>query len=123
MLFDMLVGVVMTLCLAMEAHLDRIIANCASFRFALHTLRSQGLQPLELHLVMQMTTVMYVSLTWWPLVGLQCVREVVTGAPAGESHDGLGFFHQILLSLMNLPICSNPDHMLKHYFSDKKPTA
>src|SRR6218665_367725 len=54
--------------LSMRAHLDRMLATCASSRFALRTLRSHGLRPVELHMVSRATTVsslMYASPAWW----------------------------------------------------------
>src|SRR6218665_1301082 len=61
-------GVTLNSRLAMGDHIDRIIATCASTRFALRTLKSHGLRPLELHLVARMTSVaslMYASPAWW----------------------------------------------------------
>jgi len=74
-------GVILAPRLSMGAHLDRVIANCTSSRFALHTLRAHGLPPPELHLVTRMTTVFFAI-----MVRLhRCVRSVATRAPAGES--------------------------------------
>src|SRR6218665_3455895 len=59
-------GVILAPRPSMGAHLDRLVANCASSRFALRTLRAHG-SP-ELHLVTRMTTVsslMYASPSWW----------------------------------------------------------
>src|SRR6218665_805820 len=62
----------------MGAHLDRVIANCASSRFALRTLRAHSLPPPELHLVTRMTTVsslMYASPSWWASPTRQIGRD------------------------------------------------
>src|SRR6218665_2576909 len=64
----LVLGMTLNSRLAMGDHIDRIIATCASTRFALRTLRSHGLRPLELHLVARMTSVaslMYASPAWW----------------------------------------------------------
>src|SRR6218665_586564 len=58
-------GVILTPRLAMGAHLDRVLATCASSRFALRTLRSHGLCPGELHMVTRATAVS--SLMYTPL--------------------------------------------------------
>src|SRR6218665_205994 len=61
-------GVILAPRLSMGAHPDRVIANCASSRFALRSLRAHDLPPPELHLVTRMTTVsslMYASPSWW----------------------------------------------------------
>src|SRR6218665_3950563 len=61
-------GVILTPRLSMGAHLDRVLATCASSRLALRTLISHGLRPGELHKVTRATTVsslMYASPAWW----------------------------------------------------------
>src|SRR6218665_171420 len=78
-------GVILAPRLSMGAHLDRVIANCASSRFALRTLRAHGLPPPEFHLVTRMTTLL-VDVCFAIMVGLhRRVRSVATRAPAGES--------------------------------------
>src|SRR6218665_479351 len=117
----------------MSDHINRIIAKCASTRFALRTLRSRGLRPLDLHLVARMTSVaslMYASPAWWGftdaaertrlnrlMASLRRAGNLPVDFPSLEelarlSDDGL--FRSISF---------NPDHVLRHYFKDKKQTG
>src|SRR6218665_1201162 len=126
-------GVILTPRLAMGAHLDRVlhVATCASSRFAFRTLRSHGLRPGELHVVTRATTVssfMYAFPAWWgftdasersPLnrliAGLMRAGYLPTDFPTFEElapQADAGLFRAI---------CSNPDHVLQHYFTPKKP--
>jgi len=124
--------VILTPRLAMGAHFESVIPNCASSRFALRTLRAPGLRPLELHLVTRMTTVsslMYAYPAWWgftdasersrfesQLASLKLARFLPPGSPIDElaRNADAGLF---------LSISSNPDHVLRHYFNVKKPTG
>src|SRR6218665_3100335 len=126
-------GVILTPRLAMAAHLDRVLATCASSRFALRTLRSHGLRPGELHVVTRATTVsslIYASLAWWGftdalersrldllIAGLMRAGYLPTDFPTFEE-----LARQADADLFR-PICSNPDHVLQHYFTPKKPSG
>src|SRR6218665_1343149 len=107
----------------MGAHLDRVIDNCASSRFALRTLRAHGLPPPELHLVTRMTTVsslMYAWPSWWGFADASSASWRVL--------DGPGFFHLTFRHSTNLHgmltlACSGQSaptrtvHVLRHYFT------
>src|SRR6218665_869837 len=95
-------GVIPAPRLSMGAHLDRVISNCASSRFALRTLKAHGLSPPELHLVMRMTTVsslMHASPSWWASPTRQIGRD---SNASWRVLDGPGFFQMTLSHSTNL---------------------
>src|SRR6218665_1204313 len=52
----------------MSAHIDQVLASCASSMYALTVLRCHGLPPPQLHEVVRATTIaslMYASPSWW----------------------------------------------------------
>src|SRR6218665_685283 len=54
--------------LGMSAHMDQVLASCASSMYALRVLRCHGLLPPQLHKVARATTIaslMYASPSWW----------------------------------------------------------
>src|SRR6218665_4119370 len=61
-------GVEITFNLGMSAHIDQVLASCASSMYALRVLRCHGLPPPQLHEVARATTMaslMYASPSWW----------------------------------------------------------
>src|SRR6218665_3257333 len=126
-------GVILAPHLSMGAHLDRMIANCASSRFALRTLRAHGLPPPELHLVTRMTTVsslMYASPSWWGFTDTsdrsRFERQLPSLRRAGFLPPDFPSFDELARNAdagLFRSICSNPDHVLRHYFTDKSPTG
>src|SRR6218665_3591148 len=64
----MYAGVEISSDLGMSAHIDQVLASCASSMYALRVLRCHGLPPPQLHEVARATTIaslMYASLSWW----------------------------------------------------------
>src|SRR6218665_3267711 len=117
----------------MGAHLDRVIANCASSRFALRTLRAHGLPTPELHLVTRMATVsssMFASPSWWGFTDAsdrsRLERQLASLRRAGFLPSDFPSFDELARNAdagLFRSICSNPDHVLRHYFTDKRPTG
>src|SRR6218665_1950882 len=61
-------GVEISSNLGMSAHIDQVLASCASSMYALRVLRCHGLLPPQLHKVARATTIaslMYASPSWW----------------------------------------------------------
>ena len=118
---------------AMEAHLDRVTANCACSRFALRTLRAHGLSPPELHLVTRMTAVsslMCASPSWWGFTDAsdrsRLERQLAKLRRTGFLPLASPSFDELARNAdagMFRSICSNPDHVPRHYFTDKRPTG
>src|SRR6218665_3155692 len=121
--------------LAMGDHIDRVIGTCAYTRFALRTLRSLGLRPLELHLVARMTSVaslMYASPAWWGFRPTDAAARTRLNRPLASLRRA-GYLPVDFPSFAELArladdslfrsISSNPDYVLRHYFKDKNPTG
>jgi len=67
-------GVVLQSNLSMGAHIDHILARCASSTHALRILRSHGLGSHKLHEVARMTSLamlLYASSSWWGFTSAQ----------------------------------------------------
>jgi len=122
--------VILTLRLAMGAHLDRVLATCASSWFALRTLRSHGLRPGKLHVVTRATTVsslMYASPAWWGFTDASersRLNRLIAGLmQAGYLPTDFPTFEELARQAdagLFWAICANPDHVLRHYFTLKK---
>src|SRR6218665_854360 len=110
------------------AHLDR-----ASFRFAIQTLRSHGLRPGEPHMVMSATAVssiMYASPAWWGFTNAsersRLNRLIAALKRAGFLPTDFPTFDELARQAdagLFRAICSNPDHVLRHYFTPEKPSG
>src|SRR6218665_2395148 len=109
------------------------IANCASSRFALRTLRAHGLPPPELYLVTRMTSVsslMYASPSRWGFTDAsdrsRLERQLASLRRAGFLPFDFPSFDELARNAdagLFRSICSNPDHVLRHCFIDKRPTG
>jgi len=109
------------------AHLDRVLATCASFRFAIQTLRSHGLRPGEPHMVTSATAVssiMYASPAWWGFTNAsersRLNRLIAALKRAGFLPTDFPTFDELARQAdagLFRAICSNPDHVLRHYFT------
>jgi len=124
-------GVTLNQQLNMSDHIDRTISSCAPSQFALRTLRSHGLCPLQL--VARLTTVaslLYASLAWWCFttteqrnrleelrLRLRRGSFLLADSPSFEElavDANLGLFRSI---------SSNPCHVIRHYFHEKEHTG
>src|SRR6218665_888159 len=97
----------------------------------LRTLRSHGLRPGELYVVTRATTVsslMYVSPAWWGFTDAsersRLNRLIVGFRGGGYLPTDFPTFEELARQAdagLFRAICSNPDHVLRHYFTPKKP--
>ena len=65
---QLVLGVEISSDLGMSAHIDQVLASCASSMYALRVLRCHGLPPPQLDEVARATTIaslMYASPSWW----------------------------------------------------------
>src|SRR6218665_2660409 len=94
---------------------------------------AQGLPPPQLHLVTRMTTLsslMYTSPSWWGFTDAsdrsRLDRQLASLRRAGFLPPDFPSFDELARNAdagLFQSICSNPDHVLRHYFTDKRPTG